>query len=375
MPERGRTWAVIAGGGTAGHAVPAVAVGQALVRRGHAPGTIHFLGSTRGPEGAMARDAGFSATLLPGRGLNERRMTAANLRAAGGLSTAMAMAVTILARRRPRVVLSVGGFAALPGAMAAGTLRLPLVLAESNIVPGDANRLAARFASASAVQFEGTPLPHAVVTGNPVRDAILAVDRTPEGREQARRSLGLPADATVVAAFGGSLGSRRINHAVYGLVEQWAGRAGVAVRHAVGHRDWAADEPARPAPAPGGVVYQAVEYEHRMPELLAAADVMVCRAGGSTLAELGIAGLPAILVPLPIATADHQMANARAVERLAAAAVVPDAELDADRLARELEPLVADAARRGAMGTAMAGFGHPDAADRVAELMELHARP
>ena len=368
-----QVWAVVAGGGTAGHVLPALAVARALVARDHPAGTIRFVGSARGLEARLVPEAGLHVTLLPGRGI-ARRLTVDNVGAAVGLARAVGRATRLLARWRPSVVLSVGGYASVPCAMAAAALRVPLVLHEQNAVPGLANRVAGRFARASAVSYEGTPLPRAVVTGNPVRSEVLAVDRSPDGRRKARAELGLPADAGVVAVFGGSLGARRINEAVLGLVGRWADRSGVAVRHAVGSRDWA-DVAARfPRPPEGGLAYQPVEYEERMPLLLAAADVFVCRAGGTTVAELAVAGVAAVLVPLPGAPNDHQTANAAALVRAGAAVLVPDAELTPERLAAELEPLLAEPVRLAAMGEAARGVARPDAADRVAALLEHHAR-
>lgn len=366
-------FAVVAGGGTAGHVLPAVAAASALVERGHERGEIHFVGSARGIENRLVPAAGFEVTLLPGRGI-ARRLTLANVGAVAGLLRALARAFRLTRRLQPRVVLSVGGYASVPCALSAAVLRVPLVVHEQNAVPGLANRLAARFASSCAVSYEGTALRRAVVTGNPVRPEVLAVDRSPAGRAAARAELGLPPEAVVVAVFGGSLGARRINRATVGLVEAWADRAGVAVRHAVGSRDWAELAGQLPEPAPGGLVYQAVEYEERMPLLYAAADVVVGRAGGTTVAELAAVGLPSVLVPLPIAPNDHQTANARALVGAGAAVLVPDGELTPERLAAELEPLVADAGRRTAMGEASRRIARPDAAERVAELLERHAR-
>ncbi|MEO6121889.1 MAG: glycosyltransferase, partial [Acidimicrobiales bacterium] len=193
---------LVAGGGTAGHVVPALSVAVALVARGHPAGSLHFVGSARGQEAQLVPAAGFTVTLLPGRGI-ARRLTArtmlANLGAVFGLCRAIAQAVVLVARRRPRVVLSVGGYASVPAAAAAVLLRRPLVLHEQNAVPGSANRLFARFARASAVSFEGTALPRAVLTGNPVRPEILAIDRSDAGRHAARAALGLPGGAVVVA--------------------------------------------------------------------------------------------------------------------------------------------------------------------------------
>ncbi|HVM01501.1 MAG TPA: undecaprenyldiphospho-muramoylpentapeptide beta-N-acetylglucosaminyltransferase, partial [Acidimicrobiales bacterium] len=365
-------WAVVAGGGTAGHVLPALAAARALVARGHPPESVRFVGSARGQEARLVPEAGFPVTLLPGRGI-ARRLTADNVGAAAGLARGLARAVVLLRRWRPAVVLSVGGYASVPAVVAAAVWRVPLVLHEQNAVPGLANRLAGRVARASAVSFEGTPLPRAVLTGNPVRDEIAAVDRSPAGRRAARRRLGLPEEARVVAVVGGSLGARRINEAVFALVEAWAGRAGVAVRHAVGARDWAAVAPRLPRPAAGGLVYQPVEYEHRMPDLLGAADVVVGRAGGS-VAELTAAGVASLLVPLPTAPNDHQTANATALARAGAAVVVPDAELGAERLAAELGALLDDPGRLAAMERAARSMARPDAAERVADVVERHAR-
>jgi UDP-N-acetylglucosamine--N-acetylmuramyl-(pentapeptide) pyrophosphoryl-undecaprenol N-acetylglucosamine transferase len=376
------TWAIVAGGGTAGHVVPGLALGRALVDRGHPPSSIHYVGSERGLEADMVPEAGFGITLLPGRGF-ARRLSARgmvdNAGAAWGLSRAVARAGALVRRRRPAVVVAVGGYAGVPCGLAAAATRVPLVVVEQNAVPGAANRLLGRFAKASAVSFPGTDLPGAVVTGNPVRPEILSVDRSESGRAAARAALGLPEGRRVVAVTGGSLGALRINRAVLGAVERWAGRGDLAVRHAVGARDWDLVHealPSLPLPGPGGagLVYLPVRYEDRMDLLLAAADVLVCRAGGNTVAELAVVGLPAVLVPLPNAPGDHQTANARALADAGGGVLVPDGELDADRLVAEVEALLADDDRLAAMGRAAASVGRRDAAHRVAALVEAHAR-
>jgi undecaprenyldiphospho-muramoylpentapeptide beta-N-acetylglucosaminyltransferase len=370
-----RPYAVIAGGGTGGHVVPALAIARALVARGHEPADIRFVGSRRGLEARLVPEAGFPITLLAGRGV-VRRVSWESVAAIAGLAWAAAQAVVLLARWRPAVVASVGGYASVPCVLAAIVLRRPLVVAEQNAVPGLANRLAGRWARASAVAFAGTALPHAVLTGNPVRPEILAIDRSEEGRRQARAALALPEERKVIAAFGGSLGSRRINEATAGLVALWSARSDLAVRHVVGVRDWAGFSAGLDANAgsrsEGGLVYQPVRYEDRMDLLLTAADIAVCRAGGS-VAELAVAGLPAVLVPLPGAPGDHQTANARAFRDAGAAVVVPDDELTPGRLAEELDTLLAAPERMAAMAAAARGLAHPDAAERVAKLVEESA--
>jgi UDP-N-acetylglucosamine:LPS N-acetylglucosamine transferase len=237
---------------------------------------------------------------------------------------------------------------------------------------GLADLLAGRFARAAAVPFEGTDLPRSVVTGYPVRAEILALA---EGRDRdaACAQLDLPADRVVVGVFTGSLGSRRVNEAVRGLVDRWRDRDDIAVRHVIGRRDWdayAADLPDLPD---GGLVYDAVPYEDRMDLLLSAADVVVSRAGGS-VSEIATVGVPSVLVPLPIAPRDHQTANAEALVARDAAILVPDGECTTERLAAELEPLLRDPERRATMGARARGLAHPDAADRIAQLVEDHAR-
>ena len=367
-----RCWAIIAGGGTAGHVVPAVAIGQALVARGHPADTIHFVGSKRGIDRTIVPAAGFGLTLLPGRGL-ARKLTLDNLQSLFGFAAGLVLAIVLLARKRPAVVVSMGGYAAAPCALAAALFRIPLVLSEQNAVPTSTHRLVGRFAAASAVPYEGTPLPRAVVTGNPVRPEILAVDASPAGRAAARRALGLPEDAVVIAAFGGSLGARTINAAVLDLVGRWDGPP-LAIRHAVGQRDWEWAQANTPAPAAGIAAYQPVPYEDRMPELLAACDLVVARSGGS-VAELAVVGRAAILVPLPIAPYDHQAHNAQQLVRAGAAIMLRDPELTGERLDAELRDLLADGPERvRAMGEAARTIGRPDAAEAVAAVVEAHAK-
>jgi UDP-N-acetylglucosamine:LPS N-acetylglucosamine transferase len=326
-------------------------------------------------EGRLVREAGFPIVLLPGRGI-VRRVSWANVGAVAGLAVALVRALLLLARDRPAVVLSVGGYAGAPCALASVVLRVPLVLAESNGVAGASNRLVGRWAKASAVAFPGTGLPREVVTGNPVRPEILNARRTGMGRDEAKRAarhvLGLPADRPVVAVTGGSLGARSINEATLGLARRWVDRDDVAIHHVVGARDWA-DVSSRPPPS-GRLFYQAVEYETRMDQVLVAADLVVSRGGGTTLAELTVLGLPAVLVPLPIAPHDHQTVGTRYLAEAGAAVVVPDAELSVDRLVAEVGALLADRGRLDGMAAAAANLGRPDAADRVVDLLERHAR-
>ncbi len=372
----GPTWAILAGGGTAGHLLPGLAVAGELVERGHDRSTLHFVGAERGIEARLVPEAGFDVTLLPGRGI-QRRLTLDNVSAVVGLVAALWKAIVLVRRRRPSVVLALGGFASAACAIAAVLWRVPLVIAEQNARAGAANRLVARFARACAVPFAETDLPNAVVTGNPVRPEILdAAER--RDRDGARAELGLPADRTVVVVFAGSLGSRRLNAAMYGAAQRWADRGDLAVLHVVGSRDFD-DRPevARSGPpgtegGPGRLWYRAISYEDRMDLLLAAADLAVCRSGGTTVAELAVIGVPAVLVPLPIATRDHQRANAGELVRSGAAVLVDDDALDTDRLVAEVDAMCAG--DLVALAERARSLGRPDAAVAVADLLERSAR-
>lgn len=370
-----RRYAVVAGGGTAGHALPALAVARALAATGIEPGAIELVASRRGPEGSLLGGEGFPLILLPGRGFSRRRSPAAlaaNVGALVGITEALARSVAATARRRPRVVVSVGGYASFAPAAAAVLLRVPLVLVNVDAVPGLVHRILARFAAATAVAFPGTPMPRAEVTGTPVRDEVRAVARTPERRAAARQKLGLPADRWTVGAFGGSLGARRVNRAVAALATRWADRGDLALYHVVGRRDWEGER--CEGGFDGALCYRRVPFEQHMDLLYEAADVVVCRAGAMTVAELTVAGVPSVLVPLPGAPSDHQRRNAEALVAAGAAVLLPDGDCTPEALGELLEGLRRDPGRVQAMADAARHLGRPDAAQAVAELVRRHAR-
>ncbi|CAB4836338.1 MAG: undecaprenyldiphospho-muramoylpentapeptide beta-N-acetylglucosaminyltransferase [Actinobacteria bacterium] len=373
-----KCWAVIAGGGTAGHVSPGLAIAQALVDAGHGAESIHYVGSERGIEARLVPESGFALTLLPGRGI-KRKLTLDNVGAAWGLVRAFVHAYRLLGRLQPRVVVALGGYASVPAAFAAILRRIPVVVAEQNAVPGLANRVVGRFAKACAVSFAGTALPRSVLTGNPVREEVRTLDR-PTARLVARAAYGVEEAQVLVAAFGGSLGARRINDAVLGLAESWRDRGDVAIRHVIGELDWdrLAERVAAltdsTGPAPSGLRYTAVRYEDDMPSLYAAADVAVCRSGASSVAELAVVGLASVLVPLPGAPGDHQTANARALVDAGAAMLVADATLDTALLASILAPLVRDPAALARMSHNAEAVAHQNAAHAVAEIVEECAR-
>ncbi len=365
-------WAVIAGGGTAGHVEPGLAIARELVARGLDRDGIHYVGSERGIEQRLVPAAGFPLTVLPGRGI-QRRLTLANVSAILGLLRAMLQAVILVRRLRPAVVIGLGGYASVPCVFGAVLWRVPIVVAEQNAVPGVANRLAARFAKACAVSFRETDLARSTWTGNPVRTQVLAVDRARD-RPKARQRLGVEEPRRLVAVFGGSLGARRINEATIDAAGTWRGRADLALRHIAGSRDYA-DLASRP-PTSGGdaLQYDLIEYEDDMPTVYAAADLVVCRSGATSSAEIAVVGVPALMVPLPGAPSDHQTANARALENAGGAVLVADADLDGARLVHEVDQLMADPVRLDEMGDAVRSIARPDAAAAVVDLVERHAR-
>lgn len=371
-------FAVVSGGGTGGHVFEALAIARAIAARGHAPSSIELVGSRRGQEATLLAGEGFPLTLLPGRGIVRRWRRddlVANAGAVLGLVRATCRELVRMARHRPKVVVSVGGYASFPADLAAAALGVPMVLVTIDAVPGLVHRIFARLAAANAVALPGSPLPRAVVTGVAVRSEIAAVDRGPEAAARARAALGLPADRATVGVTGGSLGAGSVNRAVTDLARRWAERADLALYHVTGRRDWDELQPLVPGlGASGGLFYRRVPFEEHMDRLYAAVDVMVCRAGASTVAELTVAGVPAVLVPLPGAPGDHQTANARVLVGAGAAVLLSDERCDASALASVLEELIADPGRLATMAKAARALGRPEAAAEVAALVEAHAR-
>ncbi|MEC7507340.1 MAG: undecaprenyldiphospho-muramoylpentapeptide beta-N-acetylglucosaminyltransferase [Actinomycetota bacterium] len=365
--------AIIAGGGTAGHVVPGLAIASELVARGVPPEQVHYVGSARGIETRLVPEAGFPLTVLPGRGI-QRRLTLENVRSVFALLAAIVTGIRLVRRLRPAVVVGLGGYASVPCVIGAVLWRVPIVVAEQNAVPGAANRLAGRFAKACAVSFEGVDLPNAIWTGNPVRSEVRALATPdPDRRASARRALGVPDDHVFFAIFGGSLGARRINHAAADAAPRWSDRVAMTIRHVSGTRDHAAIAERLDLPVDAAFTHQLIEYEDDMPTVYAAADFVVCRAGASSVAEVAVAGLPSVLVPLPGAPGDHQTANARALVDAGAAVLVVDGELDADRFAAEVDRLVDDPDRLASMAAAASSVARPDAAVAVVDLLEQHA--
>jgi UDP-N-acetylglucosamine:LPS N-acetylglucosamine transferase len=275
--------------------------------------------------------------------------------------------MALTGRLSPKVVVNVGGYASFPATFAAMLRRIPFVVVSYDRRPGLVSKLMARRAAACAVAFAGSPLPRAEVTGAPVRQEVLAIDRRRD-RADARAQLGLPADRFVLAVFGGSLGSQRLNEIVVQTVERLVDRSDVAIYHVVGDRNMASAAPARGGAH--GIMYRVLGYEDRMPLVYAAADLMMTRAGAATIAELATVGMPAVIVPWPGAAENHQVDNARELSVGNAAVLIEEHDLTVDRLVAEIERVLADPAQLAAMSDAAARIGRRHRSGALTDLIE-----
>jgi UDP-N-acetylglucosamine--N-acetylmuramyl-(pentapeptide) pyrophosphoryl-undecaprenol N-acetylglucosamine transferase len=346
---------MIAAGGTAGHVVPALAVADALQAE---RARVVFVGGKRA-EAELVPAAGYELYSIQVEPLHRRAPVKAT-RAALVDARALRAARKIMHKLRPAAVMGAGGYVSGPVGLAAAMSRVPLVLVEADSHLGVANRLLAPFAGRVCLAFpipgraEETAQPESgnhrryLVTGRPVPPP--ATDRA-----AARARFGIGAEETCVLVFGGSQGARSINHAA---IEAFAG-ATFRVLHAAGERDL----PDLHAPDDR---YDLRGYIDHFGEALLASDVVVSRAGGSIF-EIAAAGRPAVLIPYPYATGDHQTSNARYMERAGAAVLIPDAELTPARLAQEVGGLLADRGRLRAMARASAELARPDAAQQIAQ--------
>ncbi len=335
--------------------MPAIAVADALRARG---AEVSFAGTAARAEAELVPAAGYEIEFLRVSGLDRRnplRAAAAAFRAAAAVPAAR----RLLRRRGADAVMGGGGYVAGPVGLAAVTAAVPLVLTEADSHLGLANRLLAPRARRVCLAFAipGCEGPHYLVTGRPVPAAVLRADRA-----AARSRFGIAPDGRCLLVFGGSQGARSLNLCA---VEAFAGARDFDVIHISGRRDFG-ELRRRLAAAgdPGG--YTLLEYEPHLGEPLAASDLVLARAGGSIF-EIAAAGRPALLVPYPHATADHQTANAAWMREAGAAEVIPDSLLDAAALSRAVTELIGDPARLERMAAAARAIARPDAADRIAD--------
>ncbi len=359
-----RVRVVMAGGGTGGHLFPGIAVARELVARD--PGaTVSFAGTARGLEVRVVPREGFELDVIRSAGL-KGKSAGALLRGLGVLPLSAIDAWRLVTRRRPEVVIGLGGYSSGPVVAMAAVRGIPTLLMEQNAVPGLTNRILGRIVEAAAVTYERT-VPFfrgkAFVSGNPVRPSFFA-----GAAAGARAGAGPPH----LLVFGGSQGAHAINEAMVKAAPLLAGsRLRFTILHQTGERDV---EMARDGYRAAALDAEVEPFVFDMDRQMARADVVVCRAGATTLAEIAAAGRPSVLVPLPTATDDHQRHNAAVFAAAGAAEVIDQPELDGPILADRLQALIADPARRARMAAAARTLARPEAArvivDRVLELVE-----
>ncbi|MDR3357820.1 MAG: undecaprenyldiphospho-muramoylpentapeptide beta-N-acetylglucosaminyltransferase [Desulfovibrio sp.] len=342
---------ILTTGGTGGHIFPALAVAEEM-RRQYPGLRLKFVGSLYGPEKEIMREKDISFEGLPVRGVLGRGPRA--VAAAGMMAAAVAKAAGIVRRCKPQVVLGFGGYASFAPMLAAALLGVPSVLHEQNAAAGASNRLMGRFARRVCLSWPGTPgfaRTKCVLTGNPVRAGIRAAGRETRGHRTRR-----------LLVLGGSQGARALNVLLSEILPRLAA-AGVEIRHQSGRND---EHDTRRAYASAGYSPKCVSaFIDDMAEAYRWADLVMCRAGASTTAELCVAGLPAVLVPFPYAAYDHQTHNARILEKAGAAVLLPESGLRPDRAGELLLELLENEERRGRMSLAALGMARPDAATRV----------
>ena len=350
---------IIAGGGTGGHVIPALAIAQQLKKQFAAE--VLFIGTARGIETRLVPQAGFPLELIQVGALkNVSFMTRA--KTMFDLPRALWTSGRIVSDFRPDVVIGVGGYASGPAMIAAIRRRIPTLAFEPNVVPGFANRMVARFVSAAAVHFEETCeyFRNAKVTGVPVREAFFRI--APTGATMGGNNV------PTLLVFGGSQGAHAINQA---MIESLPGlRAKIPAMHIIhqtGQRDF---ESVQAAYQGAGISSEVHKFIDDMPAAFARADLLVCRSGASTVGEITAAGKPAIFVPFPRAADDHQNKNARALENAGAAVVVEESNLEAAYLVDTVAALLSSPARLSTMSAAAKSLAHPNAVEEIAEMVK-----
>ena len=359
---------MIAGGGTAGHVNPAISLARAM-----AGDQVSFIGTAAGAEARLVPAAGFPLENIAVVGFDRAKpwllpRTAA--RAAGAVSAAR----TALTAASPHAVVGMGGYVSLPVVLAARSLRVPVVLHEQNIVFGLAHRVSKPFAAKIAVSFQET-LSQAgakgVYVGNPVAPEFATFSRE-EHRSAALEQFQLDPARKTLLVFGGSQGARRINEAAAGLPEKWAGRTDLQILHIAGRSAFPALRDRRRET--GGCTYRVVEFVDDMVKAYAVADLALCRGGATTLAELALGRLPAIVVPYPYHRDRQQERQGRVAEKAGAAVILDDAATSPGSVASLASSLFADPARLTQMGQSFGALARPDAARRLAEVVRGVAR-
>jgi len=345
---------MIAGGGTGGHVIPALAVAQELRSRYGAK--VRFVGTARGMETKLVPAAGFPLDLVQVGQLN-RVDLATRIKTLFDLPRAVLQAHKLIRDFRPDVMLGVGGYASGPAMLAGAIADTPLVAFEPNFIPGFANRIVAPLVRAAVVQFEATcrNFRNCHVTGVPVRGDFFRVPPRPDDA------------CPTLLVFGGSQGAHAINMAVLEALPKLAARVpDIHIIHQIGEKDYAE---AQAVYAKTAISSEVSPFIYDMPGAFARADLLVCRSGASTVAEVTAAGRPAIFVPLPTAADDHQRQNAAELAEANAARLLRQSELTADRLAEEVAQLLSNRALLAQMSQAAHKLSHPDAAAEIARII------
>jgi UDP-N-acetylglucosamine--N-acetylmuramyl-(pentapeptide) pyrophosphoryl-undecaprenol N-acetylglucosamine transferase len=349
---------VLAGGGTAGHVEPAMAVADALTALDPSV-RITALGTQRGLETSLVPERGYHLELIPPVPL-PRKPSGDLARLPIRVQRAVKQTRAVLNDVHADVVIGFGGYVALPAYLAA-LRRVPVVIHEANASAGLANKVGARWARRVLAAVPDCGLRHDEVVGVPLRTAITGLDRAAL-RPEARAHFGFADDALVLLVFGGSQGAQSINRAVAAAAKDLAA-AGISVLHAHGPKNTLD----LPEPADGDPRYVAVPYLDRMDLAYAAADMAICRSGAMTVAEVSAVGLPAVYVPLPIGNGEQRL-NALPVVNAGGGLLIDDADLSPRYVASTVVELLTDAPRLAAMTTAAVLVGHRDAAQRVAQV-------
>ncbi|MEP7331582.1 MAG: undecaprenyldiphospho-muramoylpentapeptide beta-N-acetylglucosaminyltransferase [Terracoccus sp.] len=355
------TSVLLAGGGSAGHVSPLLALADTLTRR-HPDLVVTALGTEEGLEARLIPARGFGLRFVPKVPL-PRRPSLDLLKLPGRLKAAVDAAGVAIDETDAEVVVGFGGYVSTPAYLAARRRRVPIVIHEQNARPGLANRVGARFTEFVATTFSTTDLPHARRIGMPLRREIATLDRSAL-RAEALAHFGLTGEWPTVLVTGGSLGAKRLNDAFASRVAALS-RGGVQVLHVTGQgKAFVAEVPAVGAP------YVVVEYADRMELAYAAADLVVARSGANTVCELTTVGLPAVYVPLPVGNGEQRL-NAADVVAAGGGLLVDDDALTPQWVEAELIPLATDGDRLAAMARASAALGEPAADEQLADLVEL----
>ncbi len=353
---------LIGGGGTGGHLYPGIAVAQALKQRDTST-EIRFIGSAAGLEKEIVPQAGFPLSLIQVQGVMGKNL-GAKMKAIGMLPLSLIQTVQIFFRFKPDLVVGVGGYAAGPVVLTASLFGIPRLIHEQNLFPGITNRLLAFLAQKIAISYPDSaahfPAHKVVLTGNPVRTEIQRVSRKP--REKSTEGEG----KFHVLIFGGSQGAHTLNMAMIDALPELSKlRDALSIVHQTGKADW---EDVRQAYRQAGLSATVVPFISAMWDAYEEADLVICRAGATTLAELAVCGKAALFVPYPYAAHQHQEINARSWQKAGAAEVILQTELTGKLLAEWIHYFWSHQDRVREMGKRSKSLGYPDAAERIVDL-------